>query len=297
MLPKTIFEDKRIGARVVFFPNVDRTSLCISGTWHHDFETLYHQYNCTDLWIYKRDGSELLEKALDTRLSDRLQLMGGFSNIRSVENADFLRGIILQLTDVKTSLDLSNLNLEELSTDEKFLKPGFLLPRSLKDLTIIGYNHTDLTPLQFLTNLQSLGIIRSRKLESLNGVEKLTELRTLGVWRATNLIDISALRNCQALTELTLDNCKSLGSIDAVGEITPLKKLSLESSGEIASLQPLTKLHDLEQLLFVADTNIKDGAIRQLINIPSLREVWFQNRRHYDITREDLMKLISISGG
>lgn len=290
MLPEIIFKDITTGAAVLSFGQ-DRVALRVPGVWHSRYIELYKKYRCTFVWIQAHDGSSTLEKLIEERLSDELQLMGSFSNLQLVAEAKFLKSLTLQLT-TRPTLDLSDLQLESLHTSTKHITPGSHLPKSLRHLTLSEYNGVDLRPLEYLKGLNYLELGPARKLASLEGLFSLPELTVFAVWYASHLSNINQLQLCKTLQVLKFNQCKAINSIEALNELRDLKTVHLNNCGAIESLSPIGHLNNVEEILFVEDTIIEDGAIRQLANLPSLGKVWFKNRRHYDITREDLARLL-----
>jgi len=283
MTTQTIFRDSKTGARVVTL-GPGSTALHISGSWSDDLVSLYRKYKCNRLWIQSGDGDLSLERALATKISNDLQLLGRFSNIKIVQDAAFLKGLNVQLVN-KITIDLSRLNLHELSISTKILGQN-ALPVSLRSLSLTEYNQSDIRWLGQLIKLKQLHLGPARNLESLDGVDNFANLEKLAIWHAPHLTSIQALVRCKDLVDLRFNGCKSINDIQALDALKSLKRLHLNNCGDIESLLPLSKLNRLAEILFVEDTNIRDGAIKQLVGLPSIKRIWFQNRRHYDITRE-----------
>jgi len=288
MLHEILFKDTKTGATIVSFGS-GRVALKISGTWNKYYIDLYKNHGCTFVWIQSRDGSDSLENVIREQLSNELQLMGRFTNLHLVEQADFLRTLTLQLT-TRSTLNLSNLRLESLRTSAAHIKLISRLPKPLRYLMLSEYNEADFHSLSYLAQLEGLELGPARKLASFEGLSKLTEITTLAVWYAPHLFNIAELRACKKLEELKFNHCKAIGSVEVLGGITSLKKIHLNNCGIIKSLRPLGHLNRVEEILFTEDTIITDGAIRQLASISSLQTVLFKNRRHYDIARENLLE-------
>ncbi|MDT8956143.1 hypothetical protein, partial [Aeromonas caviae] len=45
--------------------------------------------------------------------------------------------------------------------------------------------------------------------------------------------------------------------------------------------------------IFIGDTTIEDGELTSLLDIPTLKKMWFANKRHYTHTREQVMEVLS----
>ena len=61
----------------------------------------------------------------------------------------------------------------------------------------------------------------------------------------------------------------------------------IANCGEIDSMKPLAELVELSEVFFHESTNILDGNLNMLKNLPNLRDISFQERRHYNLKRKD----------
>lgn len=92
----------------------------------------------------------------------------------------------------------------------------------------------------------------------------------------------------RALTlRLHISTCTKIRDISPVATLNSLRELFLNTCGEIESIRPLRSLQDLEKFIFYESTNVLDGDLTPLKGLPKLKEVAFQNRRHYSHTAED----------
>jgi Leucine-rich repeat (LRR) protein len=155
----------------------------------------------------------------------------------------------------------------------------------LLDLALVRYGRSDLDELTGMRRLRNLTILGGR-VSTLHHLRSLPALTTL---RIADLRQLSSLDGLEALTgleRLTIDGCKGIRAIDPIAGCTNLRELHLDNMGTIETLAPLAKLQSLRVVDFVESTNVEDG------HVAFLREmgvkVWFQNRRHYDASREEL---------
>lgn len=294
-LPKVLFQDAQLKAQVVHFPNTKRTSLKLSGAWHPSFNELYNRYECNNIWIYASEGGRLLEAVLASQLSSDLQLMGGFDNIHIIERAKYLRGLTITLTK-PSKLDFSELELEKLSIQASLLKNYALLPPGLRTLFIIGLMGNDVRSIAYLPKLEWLRLSKAPKIECLDGLEDFKRLTRLEIYYAPHLSVISALTSCRNLETLVLDHCPAIYGIKVLAQLSKLKSLTLDSCGMIDSFGHILTLRSLKRLSFTSNTDVADGAIEQLLGISTLREVWFRDRRHYDVTYDKLSKALEGRG-
>jgi internalin A len=134
---------------------------------------------------------------------------------------------------------------------------------SLKDLFLGPGEFDDLTPLQKLTNLETLRASLSQ-VSDLHAIEGLKRMDRLDL--SHTLITDSSLKAVGSLvnvTELTLDE-------DAISDLTPianmkkLEKLSIKKT-QVKDLTPLSNLKALKAL-YIADTPVADiSPVSQLI--------------------------------
>ncbi len=140
----------------------------------------------------------------------------------------------------------------------------FGLLRALKSLSIYGGNLSELTGFKLLHHLNLLGLIGLKKLTSLMGIESLSKL-----------------------TKLSIDDCKNINSINEISQLNQLKWLNISNNKDIESLLPVRNLMKLEVLHFYEQTNIVDGDIAPLKKLLNLQDVRYQNRRHYNLRKEE----------
>lgn len=287
-MPDTVLEDPHKKIRIVDFEDGTR-SLTVSGRWDLAlYSSVYKKYNCTNLWIYSNDGDESLEGALKSQLSNKLQLMGRFGNAEIIEGqGTFLESLNILNSQV-AKLDLSKCNLESLVVSRSQIKSYEMLPMSLKDLILSGYDGIDLTSIERLSRLRLLDINGARKLTSFNGMSKMSSLVELKVWSAPRLENIVDIQHCEYIEKICFENCAKISHVDALASLKRLRYVALDKCGQIDSLKPLEKLNMLEELSFTGNTNISDGKLRFLLKNPLLKKVYLQDRRHYDIARKEL---------
>ncbi|PWR25710.1 hypothetical protein DKG74_01750 [Zavarzinia aquatilis] len=98
------------------------------------------------------------------------------------------------------------------------------------------------------------------------------------------------------LQSINLDTVRGISSVKELALSTALKRVNLNNLGAIDTLKPLRALPEVEMLNFVESTNITDGDIAVLAEFPMLKICGFMNRRHYNMTREELSRQLAIRG-
>lgn len=153
----------------------------------------------------------------------------------------------------------------------------------------------DFEPLYNMRELVSIRLMSPSRLKSCDGVGNLPNLETLEIDLATQLHNCDDIQAATSLEHLRLHTCRKLEAIDFVATLQNLKHLQFMNCDHIRSLSPLRHLQRLVSVLFYESTNIEDGDLTPLLELPLLREVAFKNRRHYSHTMSQLMAAINRS--
>jgi hypothetical protein len=157
--------------------------------------------------------------------------------------------------------------------------------RTLKRLFINNYDGRDSNVFSRLTNLESLAILNA-PIDDVRGLGPLRKLKSLRLANLKKLSSLEGLEHLPELEELEIHTCRAIGSVDALADLTNLRVLNLNNLGNIESFRPLVNMHKLESLTFYESTNVMDGDL-SVIPRNNLRNISFQNRRHYTDQRED----------
>lgn len=186
--------------------------------------------------------------------------------------------------------------LRDLEVCKIFWSPGIsgLGSRSkLKHLNIVDYPYDDLTSFISLNKLERLQIV-SKKLVSLLGIESMAQLRVFDAANCQKLSDISSLVHCSNLQALEFNGCRHISQIPSGIALGQLKIACFIDCGRIKSLAPLANCKNLRELKFTGDTYISDGNLDFLLTHVSVRDVWFANRSHYSLQREQLAEQLKL---
>ncbi|MDD5135652.1 MAG: hypothetical protein PHP01_09635 [Phycisphaerae bacterium] len=195
-------------------------------------------------------------------------------------------------TYCKTPIDFGG--FENLSHLSVFWRKGIIgLDRlqKLKSLFIYKYNPQggDLSQLAQIESLEELSL-KVPNIKSIGDVQMLKNLKSLGIYAATKLESIEGIKLLPNLNTLEIEGCSKINDISAIGELAGLVKLSVSNCKRIESLRPVEKLENLSELRFIESTNVIDGKVAFIKNLPRLKNVIFQNRRHYDFKREEFVR-------
>ena len=269
---------------------------------------------------------EILEKYKDVKIIVKLNLKNeyfseGFEvdNIKIVEKFSMFKGL-------EICSHFSNLSFIETLSQLEYLKIFGLVGHDLSLNSEINVDLSNLKKLKFLTlpiirhnkenydfqdcsslkhffwpthykanssfiesignliHLQTLSMHRP-KFETLDGIGDLSSLKYLEVDYAKSLTDISELAGCPSLIGLDLQNCPNVTDLSALRDLKELKILHIWNCQSIESLSWL-KDSQIEYLNFYS-SNILDGDLSFISNMPDLKYLRFQNKRHYNKKMND----------
>ncbi|MEE1911533.1 leucine-rich repeat domain-containing protein [Aeromonas caviae] len=225
-----------------------------------------------------------------------------------------LSGVEIYSWGVKDITPLESIsNLEYLGLQCEFTKaPDFSKLKKLKVLkvlwrpkakTIFSCDELNLLnavnyPSENLKELNKMSLLRhlqltSKKIKSLSGIEELSSLSILDLADCPKLEDLSGIDKCQQIEIVEIENCKRVYDTAILSELKNLKEIVLIDCGTVKSLRPLAHSPSLESITFIGDTTIEDGELTSLLDIPTLKKMWFSNKRHYSHTREQVMEVLS----
>jgi hypothetical protein len=234
-------------------------------------------------WIQGFGMSDLPDLSLFDGLIDDLNVVT--LNLRSdaaVQSLPRLRSLWLQ-SYARNPLDLGTFEqLEDLSILWRPGAPKVFELQSLRSLSIANYPYVDLAPLANLKHLRRLTVRNNRKLASLNGIQALGELTDLALIDDQALVTLEPLGGSPCrLRTLKVQHCRKVTSLEPLRGQIELEELQVTAGGRIDSLAPLTGLATLRAFWFYESTVVADGDLSVLVNLPSLVETAFQDRRHY----------------
>jgi hypothetical protein len=162
---------------------------------------------------------------------------------------------------------------------------------TLNHLIIDKYPYENLVAMSKLKDLEILDIT-SRNLQSLKGIESLNKLQELKMIRCTNLVDLTGIEYLAELRVLDINTCRKIHNLNGCEKLDKLEQISLENCKEIDSLRLLKHCNRLKRILFIGDTIIVDGDFSELLKLPLLTDLWFAEKKHYTLKREEVSNLL-----
>lgn len=263
--------------------------LVLNSAWTEEFEWVVKKHGVVGLdlnYALGFKGNDLSFLNVCTHLKSFYLTHLTIDNIEAVHRLGSLRQLSLE-TYAKSPIDFSCFPKLE-SCSFEWIKSS----KSLFDCTKLQNLFVDKLPEKDLRNaskLRRLQVLRlySASLESLEGIEALVNLRRIELAICRKLTSLHGIEHLSKLKRLEIESCNRIDSLDPISKLTNLRRLSMPDCGDIASLKPIRKLRKLEWVMFWGSTNIVDGDLSQLKELPRLERVVFVDRAHYSHGRTD----------
>ncbi|WP_157813550.1 hypothetical protein [Pseudoalteromonas spongiae] len=256
--------------------------LCISGMLTQDVSFALKEFDFNELRIGVGTWDDL---SILSSLNGKIKKI--VINAASID-WDGISSLIevksLILTDyMKNQINFSKLvNLSELRIDgrEENIEQIYTI-KTLESVWLANYKEVNLSKLEKLHNLVILELVDSKKLSSLEGIECFTKLQKLNLVCCTKLEDVDGIKSLSKLKMLRIDSCKKVRLTDDFSSLNNLKYLGIFRQKEILSLLPFKGCRSLE-ILLVADLKVTDGKVQFIKELPNLKKLIFQHKKHYD---------------
>lgn len=185
-------------------------------------------------------------------------------------------------SDPALSIDLTRLpRLTDLSADWQQVGATIESAANLERLHLGRYDRVDLAQLSRLVRLKRLVLMDRPRVRSLDGLSELPELQDFAVPLAKDLVDVSALRGLAQIEDLDMEACRKLNTVEDLSLCVGLRRLNISECGDLPSVAPLRGLASIEDLLMYGTTKIVDGDLTPIADLPRLKELRMQSRRHY----------------
>jgi hypothetical protein len=228
-----------------------------------------------------------------------LSLLGKFSNLESlevvfgrdqdlsfVENLKTLKRLSIGPLNAAT-LDFTKLPLlEQVFCHWHDGIKSVLRCKSLKVIGLVNYPGANFLEFQDLARVTHLRLL-SPGIVDFPGIEAMSRLEHLWIQRAQRLRHLDGIEYLNHLRILSLESCMKVENIEPLATMDQLEMLDLDSCGNLPSIRPIKNLHRLDSIWLIERTNIVDGDISYLDELPNLIKVYFPNRKHYNRKREN----------
>lgn len=125
----------------------------------------------------------------------------------------------------------------------------------------------------------------------------MNKLKRLDLHNCTKLADDTGLSNISDTLEiLDINQTKKFVPGKELFALKNLRVFRLYSCGNIDNLSFLNEFPNLIEFSFV-DTNVLDGNLAPLLDHPTIRVSYFNNKRHYNISCEKMESLLKEKNG
>jgi hypothetical protein len=234
-----------------------------------------------------------------------LSFLAGFPNLRYLEvvnqkrvNTRCLDGLSnlrgLRLETPGAGLDFSCFpDLEVFVGDWHADNANVASCQELRQLRIWSFNpkSLDLAGLAHTTRLEWLHLAKTG-IASLAGLETLPDLRYLEIAYAPKLESLAVLASLGIeLRELSLEKAKNIASYEPLAALPRLRRLKLSSCAPMPNLKWTKGMNELDFFSFV-ETNVEDGDLSLLLNLPKLRYAGTLDKKHYNYKSAAINELL-----
>ena len=138
-----------------------------------------------------------------------------------------------------------------------------------------------------LVNLEYLSVAESG-LSEIEGLRNIKNISDIHLLRLKHLVSLKGLEGSSTmLRKIRIEGCPNVGQLEPIGGAIGLEELYLYDCGNIPSLALISGLANLRVLAIGGNTNIVDGKVGFLKQMPSLRDLRGAHRMHYDLNREE----------
>lgn len=166
--------------------------------------------------------------------------------------------------------------------------------RELRSLRLMQFNpkHASLLDLANMVRLEWLDVIKT-SISSLEGLETLQDLRYFKLGYAPKLCTLEGLpSSCDRLRELSLSHLKNIESYVPIGSLSRLRRLKISYCASMPNLHWVRGMDWLDMFSFV-ETNVLDGDLSPLLDLPSLRYIGTMDKRHYNYKFSEINKILA----
>jgi len=239
-------------------------------------------------------------KGMDVRFLKSSNLQ----NLKALEILDFLVDNVEDIhhlhdikhlevsTYCKTPIDFTAFpQLESVAIEWRANSKSIFKAHTLREVFVNNYTGSSLKPFAELDQLESLRL-KSPRIREIGDLSTLRKLRDFALVNATRLTSLEGIQVLKTLEHFEANHNRRISNIEQIGSLTELRHLEIWDNREIDTLRPLLSLKNLEELFFYESTNIVDGDVACLMQLPKLRKTSFQNRRHYNCKREELWEYL-----
>lgn len=256
----------------------------LKGPWKADYKHLIIDNQVVEILLNGAKGWRGKDVDFLTELPHLLsiEIISSLQNDHAINELRELRAIHIE-SPAKTEIDF--LNFPKIEKIAVYWRPGLrnlFRCETVRNLWLYKYPGNSLSDFASLKYLQRLELKNSRSLDRLGDVSGLRKLEMLGIYLAPKLLSLTGVQVLKNLRTLEIDTCRKIKDISPVRDLIKLRRFMFVDGAKIESIKALRNLEQLEEFFFYGSTNISDGDLSVLSEMPNLKEVAFQQRRHYN---------------
>ena len=159
--------------------------------------------------------------------------------------------------------------------------------KDLEYIFIDNYSESSSNDFLAFEKARRIGLVKC-KLTEFNALQNMPQLEHIGIGYNSKMESISWLRDSKSLTSVAFQNCKKIKDWDILGSLTMMERLIIENCGELPSVAFLLHLSNLKEIRIIGSTSVKDGKLKDIMNLPHLKSFFIPVRKEYDITLQDI---------
>ena len=265
----------------------NRKGIMLKGSWSEEVTDYVRENNVLAVYLNSAKGwdDDDLHFLSDLGGVEELNIITGAKvrNLKAIEKISSLEDLSLTCVSDET---VDFLQLKNLKKCFITWWPGACSIFKCHQLIRLYLDEIKLKSYKKLGNLKLLRAltIGNSNIEYIEWLTCLSELRELELLNCRKLCDFSPISKCKTITWLAIEGNKCIKDIEFLSNLRQLEVLDLSDDGEIRNLSPLKNLVNLKAFSFAGTTNIIDGDLTVLENLPKLSMLMFKGRRHYTHT-------------
>jgi len=269
--------------------------LVINGKFPSDIKRIVTEQRVTKIALRNENEDDLLK--LDT-IKDQLKVLTvdfPLSTTRHIPIMSELRELYLNTV---SQLELNKCNFPKLesfaiSYPHKIASLKIEIPTLHKLVIFNGTKKLN----SFLNCFNAIKVlsIRQSLLVSFEDFEKFQDIGSLTMYKVNEIDNSHKISKLKNLHTLKIIMCKKFKDYKTIGDLSNLEILYLVDQGDIPNLAWVSDLSKLKEFIFSGKTNISDGKIQLLTYLNKLRQVSFEDRKHYDVNRKDLQQKLALN--
>lgn len=267
----------------------------LAGAWRPEYAAFMRRESISELYLnyalgWDGDDLEFLRTTPHLQAFGILDLL--IKDVSPVHVLRELRSLELS-TYCRTKLDFSAWpRLEDCFLNWRAGAESLFSSAGIKTLFLSAYPEVSSHVFGGFTAMHDLTVANSR-LEEIHSLARLQGLQHLGLHNLRRLKSLSGIEGLHKLKALSVNGCIGITELDAISTLINLESLTLNDLGRIASLAPVLQLQKLRSLSFYGSTNVVDGSMDVLLDLPNLASVAMQNRTHYSRDREHVITTLA----